>query len=1113
MGVQEKASRGVQKKFYGCFYNWGSFVARRPRLVILIAALLGIAGSVRLLLAFRFPLESVVEQDQLWVPQTAQAVTDKERYDAAFSSTFRRNTLYFTTSPPGGNVLTSEILEEIRRFDLTVTEKLNATAYASSGTRYAELEEGVMEDNGKAATYNDVCAKSDTSFGQNISDPEDTGAPGCVIFGHPLEAFYRIGGGVPRAPLWLPGDFVFDFSEDEIRDIVTSGRGPDTTLFPESSNRSINVDAIFGGIEKDSNGRVIKARSVAFTYLLDQAPEATPRRAAAEAWEDQLNYLIGARWCNTPPQSQGSAYPGGLRWESDLVEIYPQTAGATSRELGKMIRGDLAALNISFFIILAYAVFIFWKCSPHHSRVLLAISGCASVGLSIAFAYGFSTLVGFKLNPVINVLPFILIGIGVDDMFVLVSALDSESHDLPVRERMARAMGKAGVSITITSLTDLFAFALGASSQLPALATFCSFAAIGIAADFLLQISFFAGWMALDAYREKKELPDCCPCCTCCKPTGPALEVGCCCCFCCATQAESCPVKDGAFLKRVIVNFYIPLLRKPACKALVLIIFTVLAGVSGYCASQLKQDFQFRWFVSSDAALQDSFDVQDAYFANSGLPVNTVTPPSADFDYAAISSQKKLVALGEAINSNSWIEVDSINTWYPAFREWVHACGQVEEYTAGPLSGTSCVRRDCELPSFGSGEPVTRLLFPYCTHLKDLRDEGGLVIEDSFGVDTPGDYELKYLVRSDGSNAPDDTPVENTYVPPAKFWAYLDQFLADDGLGAALYGSEFVWVNNVTVRDEDAIAEGIKATRIRAGYKATDQAEAQVSSMMDLRTSVDSAGISGTFPYMFMYLYYEQYAIITHEAIQNLGLALAAVFVIVTLLVANIGATLLVMLCVVLVDIDILGLMWLWGVSIDSVAIINLVLAIGLSVDYSVHLAHCFMQTPGTRQERTDKALEEMGVAIVHGAISTFLAVLVLSTSKSYIFVIFFKQFFGICIFGAAHGLCFLPVLLSLIGPEYVDIGIEHEPADKAKVQDKADGMQMSMDITPSAADTILPTIPPSPPTSIEPPSAPPSAPSSEHGDGNYSPGWMRSRRVAPFWAGGASPSVPRHIV
>ena len=48
---------------------------------------------------------------------------------------------------------------------------------------------------------------------------------------------------------------------------------------------------------------------------------------------------------------------------------------------------------------------------------------------------------------------------------------------------------------------------------------------------------------------------------------------------------------------------------------------------------------------------------------------------------------------------------------------------------------------------------------------------------------------------------------------------------------------------------------------------------------------------------------------------------------------------------------------------------------------------------------------------------------LILSTSKSYIFVIFFKQFFGICLFGALHGLLLLPVLLSLIGPDPVDVG------------------------------------------------------------------------------------------
>ena len=152
----------------------------------------------------------------------------------------------------------------------------------------------------------------------------------------------------------------------------------------------------------------------------------------------------------------------------------------------------------------------------------------------------------------------------------------------------------------------------------------------------------------------------------------------------------------------------------------------------------------------------------------------------------------------------------------------------------------------------------------------------------------------------------------------------------------------------------------------------------------------------------------------------------------------------------------------MWGLTIDSVAIINLVLAIGLSVDYSVHVAHAFLQIPGTRQERVDKALEEMGTAVVHGAFSTFLAVLILSSSQSYIFRIFFKQFFGICVFGASHGLVLLPTLLSLIGPAYVD----HTGGMKSETK------ELEMD--------GLPSVPSSPQTENVTASPPPSAPSSE---------------------------------
>lgn len=291
---QQQASQKVQGAFYRAFYSWGHLVGRRPCTVIWVTLLVAIAASARLILSFAGnALPSETEQDKLWVPQDAEAVDDKGRYDAIFNNTFRRNTMYFTTKPPGGNVLTSPILAEIRRFDLLVTQQLNATAFESG----ADGEALVDERGNAAVTYNDVCARSSIVLGRNLSDPDDEGGIPCVLFGHPFEAFYRIGGGVPRAPLWLPGDFNFDFTDAEINAILTAGRGPDKTLFPDSSNRTVNVQASYGGIERDpTTNAIVSAKSVSLTYLLGEHLDGTDERNAAIAWEDQLNSLVGSEW-------------------------------------------------------------------------------------------------------------------------------------------------------------------------------------------------------------------------------------------------------------------------------------------------------------------------------------------------------------------------------------------------------------------------------------------------------------------------------------------------------------------------------------------------------------------------------------------------------------------------------------------------------------------------------------------------------------------------------------------------------------------------------------------------------------------------------------------------
>ena len=71
-----------------------------------------------------------------------------------------------------------------------------------------------------------------------------------------------------------------------------------------------------------------------------------------------------------------------------------------------------------------------------------------------------------------------------------------------LRERMAATMQHAGVAITVTSLTDVFAFGVGAFTILPGLQSFCVCCAFAIAAIFLLQSSWFVAWLAIDQASE-----------------------------------------------------------------------------------------------------------------------------------------------------------------------------------------------------------------------------------------------------------------------------------------------------------------------------------------------------------------------------------------------------------------------------------------------------------------------------------------------------------------------------------------------------------------------------------------------------------------------------------
>ena len=84
--------------------------------------------------------------------------------------------------------------------------------------------------------------------------------------------------------------------------------------------------------------------------------------------------------------------------------------------------------------------------------------------------------------------------------------------------------------------------------------------------------------------------------------------------------------------------------------------------------------------------------------------------------------------------------------------------------------------------------------------------------------------------------------------------------------------------------------------------------------------------------------------------------------------------------------------MTLWGVNLDAISMITIIMSIGFSVDYSAHIAYGYVVSDSPQPcDRIRKALGALGWPLTQGAASTVLAVIVLSNVPAYMIITFFK--------------------------------------------------------------------------------------------------------------------------
>jgi len=271
--------------------------------------------------------------------------------------------------------------------------------------------------------------------------------------------------------------------------------------------------------------------------------------------------------------------------------------------INENILGNYNLLYSGFALMFVYVLIMLGKFNCVEQRVWLSIAGLSGIVLGSVFCLGVCSACGLMFTQLHNVLPFLMLGIGIDDMFVLVQSyenLTKEERKMSLEDRFGKALSYAGMAVSVTSVTNIVAFALGATTVIPALRSFCLFCSVGILAIFIYTLTFFTACMALDQKRIDE------------KRNG---------CFVCYTHEDDWAPNDLS--KRNLINCFFEKLaavmsQNMVSKLLVSTTAIVLFGLGVYGCTQLEQRFEERWLLPDENYLAKWFDDRQQYFNQGG---------------------------------------------------------------------------------------------------------------------------------------------------------------------------------------------------------------------------------------------------------------------------------------------------------------------------------------------------------------------------------------------------------------------------------------------------------------------------------------------------------------
>uniref|UniRef100_A0A8C1LTT9 Patched 2 n=1 Tax=Cyprinus carpio TaxID=7962 RepID=A0A8C1LTT9_CYPCA len=534
--VGQKAPLWIRARFQAFLFSLGCHIQRHCGKVLFIGLLVFGALSVGLRVA---AIETDIEK--LWV-EGGSRVSKELRYTKekqGEESVFTSQMLIQTPKQEGNNILTQEAL------------LLHLEAALSASKVQVSLY-------GKSWDLNKICFKSGVPIIENVMIERmiDKLFP-CMIV-TPLDCFWegsKLQGGsayLPGMPdiQWMnldPLKLMEELSQftslegfREMLDKAQVGHAymnrpcldPNDTDCPHSAPnkdpRQVNrggchgfskkfmhwqEELILGERAKDSQNALQSAEALQTMFLLMSPKQLYEHfkddyeihdinwnedkaTAILESW--QRKFVEVVHW-SIPQNSSSNVYAFSTTTLNDIMKSF----------------SDVSVIRVAggYLLMLAYAcvTMLRWDCAKSQGAVGLA--GVLLVALSVAAGLGLCSLLGLSFNAATTqVLPFLALGIGVDDMFLLAHSFTETRYNIPFKERTGDCLRRTGTSVALTSINNMIAFFMAALVPIPALRAFSLQAAIVVVFNFAMVLLIFPAILSLDLHRREDKRLDilCC---------------------------------------------------------------------------------------------------------------------------------------------------------------------------------------------------------------------------------------------------------------------------------------------------------------------------------------------------------------------------------------------------------------------------------------------------------------------------------------------------------------------------------------------------------------------------------------------------------------------------